>query len=354
MLEEGTGEFYNQTLYKANEKPVIPLKKDKPVEKYGGYSGENKAYFVIFEYENKKKNKEYQLIGIPIQVAYMIKTGKMTEEEYIRITFFKDKDFENLKILRNKILKNQEYIDENGVTMRFCSDTEIRTAKELIVNEKMQKLIYFMNMDEKNLKDEEKEELKNSFDYMYEYLLDKMKKEYPVFDSTYNKLIEKDFHNLEENNKKSVINGLIDLMETGQGDLRGIGLSDREGRKRSINFSTKRLQRDMSVDVEQETALVGRAGLRLGKRFAGERSSGEIYVRGDLLHQFTDGQFGHIRDLEDVESLHWGDAGTWTNFGVGGYYQFANKFSMQLDLEKSAGGEQLDAWMVSGHLVYNF
>lgn len=114
------------------------------------------------------------------------------------------------------------------------------------------------------------------------------------------------------------------------------------------------LQRDMSVDVGQETALVGRAGLRLGKHFAGERSSGEIYVRGDLLHQFTDGQFGHIRDLEDVEALHWGDAGTWTNFGVGGYYQFANKFSMQLDLEKSAGGEQLDAWMVSGHLVYNF
>lgn len=114
------------------------------------------------------------------------------------------------------------------------------------------------------------------------------------------------------------------------------------------------LQRDMSVDVEQETALVGRAGLRLGKHFAGERSSGEIYVRGDLLHQFTDGQFGHIRDLEAVEALHWGDAGTWTNFGVGGYYQFANKVSMQLDLEKSAGGEQLDAWMVSGHLVYNF
>lgn len=114
------------------------------------------------------------------------------------------------------------------------------------------------------------------------------------------------------------------------------------------------LQRDMSVDVEQETALVGRAGLRLGKHFTGERSSGEIYVRGDLLHQFTDGQFGHIRDLEDVEALHWGDAGTWTNFGVGGYYQFANKFSMQLDLEKSSGGEQLDAWMVSGHLVYNF
>ena len=114
------------------------------------------------------------------------------------------------------------------------------------------------------------------------------------------------------------------------------------------------LQRDMSVDVEQETALVGRAGLRLGKHFVAERSSGELYVRADLLHQFTDGQYGLIRDAQDQQGLHWGDAGTWTNFGLGGYYQIANKFSMQLDLEKSAGGETLDAWMVSGRLTYMF
>lgn len=114
------------------------------------------------------------------------------------------------------------------------------------------------------------------------------------------------------------------------------------------------LQRDMSVDVEQKTALVGRAGLRLGKHFVAERSSGELYVRADLLHQFTDGQYGLIRDAQDQQGLHWGDAGTWTNFGLGGYYQIANKFSMQLDLEKSAGGETLDAWMVSGRLTYMF
>lgn len=248
MLEEGTGEFYNQTLYKTSEKPVIPLKNNKPVEKYGGYSGENKAYFVIFEYVNNKGNKEYQLIGIPIQVAYRIKSGKMTNEEYIKSTFFKDKEFTNLKILRNKILKNQEYIDENGIQMRFCSDTEVRTAKELVVNEKMQRLIYFMNSDKKNLKDEQINELEENYDYMYNYLLEKLKKEYPVFENTYTKLLEKDFASIEEDNKKSVINGLIDLMESGQGNLIGIGLTNREGRMTGKNFNTNRLLNIVFID----------------------------------------------------------------------------------------------------------
>ena len=43
-LEEGTGPFYKQTLYSPKEKPVISLKQGKAPQKYGGYSGENKAY----------------------------------------------------------------------------------------------------------------------------------------------------------------------------------------------------------------------------------------------------------------------------------------------------------------------
>ena len=114
------------------------------------------------------------------------------------------------------------------------------------------------------------------------------------------------------------------------------------------------LQRGMSVEAQQDTTIVARAGLRLGKHFAGEGSSGEVYVRADVLHQFTDGQFGRIRDTQNTHRLHWGDAGTWANFGLGGYYWLADKFALQLDLEKSAGGETLDAWMVSGQLTYMF
>ncbi len=258
MLEEGTGEFYNQTLYSVKEKPVISLKNTKPVDKYGGYSGENKAYFVIFEYENAKGNKEYQLIGVPIQVSYRIKNGKITVEEFIKSSFLKDKQYANLKIIKNKMLKNQEYIDENGITMRLCSDTEVRTAKELIVNEKMQRLVHFMNTDKKYLKDGEREELESNYNYMYNYLLEKLQKEYLVFENTYEKLLEKDFESIEEENKKSVINGLIDLMETGQGNLSGINmtnnkedknkLTNREGRMPGKNFNTNKLVNIIFID----------------------------------------------------------------------------------------------------------
>ena len=247
-LEEGTGEFYNQTLYKKEEKPVIKLKENRPVEKYGGYSGENKAYFVIFEYDNSKENKEYQLIGIPIQVAYMIKNKKMTEEEFIKQSFLKNKKYSNLRVLRNKVLKNQEYIDENGILMRFCSDTEVRTAKELVVNEKMQRLIYFMNFDSRKLNDDEIRELDDNFDYMYKYLLNKLQKEYLVFENIYNKLVKNDFEELKKDEKKSTINGLIDLMETGQGNLKAIGLTDREGRMKGKNFNTNKLTNMILVD----------------------------------------------------------------------------------------------------------
>lgn len=114
------------------------------------------------------------------------------------------------------------------------------------------------------------------------------------------------------------------------------------------------LQRGMAVEAEQDTVLLGRAGIRFGKHFSSQSHSGEVYLRGDILHQFTDGQYGRIRDSQDSQELHWGNAGTWGSIGLGGYCQFAERFSMQFDLEKSVGGDTLDAWMLSGHLTYMF
>ena len=105
-----------------------------------------------------------------------------------------------------------------------------------------------MNADKKNLKDEEIEELENSFDYMYEYLLDKMKKEYPVCENTYKRIKSKDVEKLNSEEKKELINGIINLLETGQGNLKVINLALQEGRKYNINFSTKRLQNMILID----------------------------------------------------------------------------------------------------------
>ena len=243
MLEEGTGAFYNQTLYSPKEKPVIPLKNNKKAEKYGGYSGVQKAYCTIYGYINNKNEKEYQLVGIPIQISYEIKEGKQTLENYIKNTYLRDKQYSNFKIIRNKILINQEYLDENNEPMRLCSDVEIRANKELVVNSKIAEIIYLMNLEENRLDDKQKEKLNKGYLELFDYLLKKLKNEYKIFSSICEKLINNysKFENLEKQNKKAVINGLIDLMETGQGNLKAIGLTEREGRKSGQNFKTKRL-----------------------------------------------------------------------------------------------------------------
>ena len=53
---------------------------------------------------------------------------------------------------------------------------------------------------------------------------------------------------LKEEEKKATINGLISLMETGQGSLTKIGLTDREGRKSGQNFKTDKLLKMTFID----------------------------------------------------------------------------------------------------------
>lgn len=243
MLQENTGSFYNQTLYSPKQNPVIPLKEGKSTKKYGGYSNENKAYCVIFEYVTAKNKKEYELIGIPIQTAYEIKENKQTLENYIIEAYLVGKDFSNLKIIKNKILINQEYLDENNEIMRLCSDKEIRTSKELIVNAKVSEIVYLMNLDEKELSDEQIEKVNNEYLYLFNYFIEKIENEYKVFTQIANKIKNKTeyFKDLSFEGKKSTINGLISLMETGQGNLKSIGLGDREGRMAGKTFKGEKL-----------------------------------------------------------------------------------------------------------------
>lgn len=42
--------------------------------------------------------------------------------------------------------------------------------------------------------------------------------------------------------------------------------------------------RGMRVDVDGDTSLLGRAGLRAGRSFADEFAAGELYARADVLH----------------------------------------------------------------------
>lgn len=253
MLIENTGEFYNQTLYSPKDKknkPVINLKEDLSSKIYGGYSGENKAYFVIFSYVNKKGNKEYQLIGIPIKVAYDIKSKKTTLEDYIKLTYLKDIEYQDFKVERNHILKNQQYIDENGEIMRLCSDIEIRPDKELIINSKMNELVYLMNSSEDELNGEEKKKVEYGYEELFDYLVNKLEKEYKCLQNSTNRIRNQKnlFIELSNQEKKNVINQIIDMIETRYVNLKLLNLSSGEGRMAGKNFNTEKLKNMIFID----------------------------------------------------------------------------------------------------------
>ena len=113
-------------------------------------------------------------------------------------------------------------------------------------------------------------------------------------------------------------------------------------------------ERNMRVKAENDVSVIGRAGFRAGKYFRAADKTGELYTRADVLHQFTDGQDAKFSDLESQVGVVWGDKDTWATFGVGGYMNWKDNVTVQLDVERTAGGETIDTWQVSGRLNYLF
>ena len=115
-----------------------------------------------------------------------------------------------------------------------------------------------------------------------------------------------------------------------------------------------RTERNMKVDADSDISVIGRVGLRAGKAFKSSDYVGELYARADVLHQFTDGQDAQFSDLSNKVGVTWGDKDTWSTFGVGGYMNWKDNMSFQIDVERTAGGETIDTWLVSGRVNYLF
>lgn len=114
-------------------------------------------------------------------------------------------------------------------------------------------------------------------------------------------------------------------------------------------------QRGMEVDVDGETSVIGRAGLRAGREITTSSSNGSFYARADVYHQFTDGQDAVFRDQQGHRlDVNWGDTDTWASFGVGTSWVWKNRLGLQLDVEKVAGGKTEDTWLMSGRFSYLF
>ena len=148
------------------------------------------------------------------------------------------------------MLLSQQYIDSDGNIMRLISNSEIKSDKPLILNYELNKFIKLISLPSSQLNEEEKEYISANFERVYKELLEILKTQYKVFDSISLKLEnkKKEFLNLNDESKKVIINELIKLMKTGQGNLKLIGLTDREGRMNGKNFSEKHLKNMTFID----------------------------------------------------------------------------------------------------------
>lgn len=213
-----------------------------------GYSSEKKAYFIICSYLDKKYRLQTELIGIPIKIAYDIKNKKITLQKYVENVL---KDATDIKIIKDKILKYQEYLDENNEPMVFLSDSEVRTNKQLVIEPQIARLVYNMNR-EKELTDKEKEEIENKMLEIYNYLLEKLETEYKSYYGCYLKLnsiaIKQKFQELSIQEKTIIINEIIKIMNIGTGNFKILGLSMTLGRKNEKSFKTDVLKKMIFID----------------------------------------------------------------------------------------------------------
>lgn len=205
-LEEGTGAFYNENLVLKNNNN-LRIKKNLPTEKYGGYNNENASYISAVKYSLKSKPNNYAFVKIPIQISYMIKSGKETLEEYIKKRINKE-NISDLQIIRKKIKLNQLIKYNNHKTKKsinsflyITSDEAFNNAKQFFCDAVYMPLLYLIsNYDKIKNKEIIKEKIcekANKFskekitDYdsavefmineFVNYWVNKIKKEYQIY-----------------------------------------------------------------------------------------------------------------------------------------------------------------------------
>ncbi len=238
------GKFYDETVLKKNDKSIsYPLKNRLPymqIEKYGGFTRVNPAYFVILEYKKGVKTLK-TLEPVPIIEEYSCSGDIERLQKY-----FDSKGFKNPKIVAKLKIKQLVCINGffgwlAGVSDRILLHNAQQWFTDIKTDAYAKILLKLLEQDKSDkLSDEEKEnekfimstnrfgEVKSYIDRiqneaLYRQVLDKLKmKSYQgisTISSLYNKLVEKEdtFKNLTVLKQAYLLFELIKYMKTGGG-----------------------------------------------------------------------------------------------------------------------------------------
>lgn len=133
MALENKGEIFGATIEKASAGKLMPIKKNLPPARYGGYTGQSTAYFVLVESEGKKGKLLRTIEAVPVHLVNSIKSDAAVLTDHLQTVL----GLKNPRVILRKILPGS-CLEINGCPFYLTGTTgEQLTGKpamQLILN----------------------------------------------------------------------------------------------------------------------------------------------------------------------------------------------------------------------------
>lgn len=271
-----SGAMFDQTIYPAtSNKKLIPIKKDRSTNIYGGYSGNKDTYMSIISIHKKGEN-QYKVVGIPVrslaklnalehnnQSLYLSELHQVIRERTAKIktsrkTGEQTKKYLNFDIVVPKVMYRQLVIDHND-KYTLGSSTYQYNARQLVLSTKSMKILAV----DYAKTTESLEKQNDNLVFVYDEILDKVDKYMPLYNK--NKFRaglhagREEFMKLPISSKyqgsKKISDGKLDMIHE---ILVGLHNNAATGNLKSIGIKTPfgQLQSQSGITLSKNSVLV--------------------------------------------------------------------------------------------------
>lgn len=225
LKRQKSGKITEASRYRAGHASAkLPLKKGMSCQRYGGFDSIKPAYIAAISYQKGKK-RVGELVNVPIYLAEAIEQNPKVLVDYL------EKDYPGVQIIRPKILMNQR-IEYEGSELLLRSCSEMYNARELFIPIYLHHTLWKLYKAPKQLQPDDEEHLNT----LISLLIEKMEKQYPIFNGVAKRMSVIDFDTLcfqekcifiVETMKVMAVNGQYAMYKTA---LSRKELSDNQGR----------------------------------------------------------------------------------------------------------------------------
>ncbi|UQS85965.1 type II CRISPR RNA-guided endonuclease Cas9 (plasmid) [Nicoliella spurrieriana] len=235
------GAMFKQRIYPArsarngSKKNLIPIKSDKSIYEYGGYSHNNDSYMAVVRIKDKRGNK-YKVVGVKRRWLDQLKQLSGLDynkalRQLLLPEFTNKKGTKQFEIVVGRIFKNQLIIDGQD---KFTLGTSAYkyNAKQLVLSSKSIQTL-------SNANDLSYSDLSKAYDDVYQEIINKMDKYMPLYDSSgirngfdlFKKLPNKN----EFNGSKKITSGKFEILTE---ILNGLHANSKTGKLKEIGLGT--------------------------------------------------------------------------------------------------------------------